>query len=303
MDTTTVTISVILIFALLVIIAFIRFRQRGGAEISGPFGTKLKIDGSNDPPGQKASITAKGITSREGGVLAEETLGRGIEAENVDAKQDILLSSSYSPQPVSKLPSIDEASISPILSAQGLAAGGNITIQQFVGNQIPPVEQIEFFLKHIGLENMRVNRFANAQFEAYAGVWKNLQALRLLGDDLWEKADSQNLLRFAEQWRKTLSLAREGEIFFDDLDRRALLDILKEFGEFRLGKHNLIQIRNDQEYEGGLNFEDYVRKRELNEQWVSEAIADQVRKNYRYKIRYEALLEKIRISFRKRLSH
>ncbi len=293
MDTTTAVIIVIAVFALIVVAAFWRYRQRGGAEINGPFGTKLKVQASNDPPIQKAGISAKGITSREGGVLAEETLGRGIEAENVDAKDDVLLSSSHSPQQTNRPPSTAEPSLGATLSAQVLSAGGNITIQQFVGGQVPLAEQLSFFIKHIGLENIRASNFASAQFEAYSNVWKNLQALRLAGDDLWEEASRENLLRFAEQLRKTLSVAREGEIFFDEKDRESLLEILHEFGGFRLGKLRLIEIRSRQE------FEHYAREGLVSERMVVR----QIEENYEYKVKYEGLVERIRISFKKRLSN
>jgi hypothetical protein len=293
MDTTTAVIIVIAIFALIIVAAFLRYRQRGGAEINGPFGTKLKVQASNDPPPQMAGISAKGITSREGGVLAEETLGRGIEAENVDAKGDVLLSSSLSSQQTDRPPQIAEPFPILTLSAQALNAGGNITIQQFVGGQIPLAEQLGFFIKHIGIENIRASNFANAQFEAYSNIWKNLQALRLLGDDLWEEANKEILVRFAEQLRKTLTVARDGEIFFEEEDRETLLQILREFGGFRLGKLRLIEIRSKQE------FEYYLEQGIINE----GRVARQIEENYEYKVKYEALLEKIRISFKKRLSN
>lgn len=296
MDATTAVIIVILIFALIIIIAFVRFGQRGGAEIKGPFGTRLKVQGSNDAQMQKAGISAKGITSREGGVLAEESLGRGIEAENVDARHDVLLSSNLPFQQIDMPPKSTE-SASVTLSAQSLTAGGNITIHQFVGGQMPLAEQIDFFLKHIGLENIRANRYANAQFEAYSNVWKSLQSLRLAGDDLWVKANMETFLKFAEQMRQTLTMAREGEIFFDERDRMDLLAILDEFGMFRVGKLRLIEIRSNHD------FEEFKRDLAVEEKRTLKRIVDQVKENYESKIKYETLLEKIRISFKKRLSN
>jgi hypothetical protein len=100
MDTTTAAVIVIALFALIGVAAFLRFRQRGSAEIQGPFGTRLKVNGSNDPPVQAPGIQAQGITSREGGVVVEDTTGHGVNIKEVDARSDVLLSSK-NPEPPS----------------------------------------------------------------------------------------------------------------------------------------------------------------------------------------------------------
>src|SRR5205085_4305377 len=122
------------------------------------------------------------------------------------------------------------------LGAYGLNAGGNITIQQFVGGQVSLAQQLDFFIKHIGLENIRASNFANSQFEAYCKVWKSLQALRVAGDDLWESATEDNIVIFAKCLRETYTTAGEGELFFEDRDRNDLIGILEAFGRYRLGK-------------------------------------------------------------------
>jgi len=95
MDTTTAAMIVIAIFAVIIAVAFLRYRKSGEAEIKGPFGTALKVKGSNQAAAKKMpGIKADGITSREGGVLAEDTTGDGIDIRNVDARDDVLLSSS-----------------------------------------------------------------------------------------------------------------------------------------------------------------------------------------------------------------
>ena len=95
MDATIATVIILAIFAVVIIVAFLRFRKSGNAEIKGPFGTALKIKGENNAPAKRTpGIKAEGITSREGGVMAEDTTGNGIDIKNVDAKDDVLLSSS-----------------------------------------------------------------------------------------------------------------------------------------------------------------------------------------------------------------
>jgi len=95
MNTTTAVVIVIAIFAVIIIAAFLRFGQSGNAEIKGPFGTALKIQGENSASTKRTpGLKAEGITSREGRVMAEDTTGDGIDIKNVNARDDVLLSSS-----------------------------------------------------------------------------------------------------------------------------------------------------------------------------------------------------------------
>lgn len=291
MDSGTMIVVVASIFAIIAVAGFFYYRQSGATEIKLPFAMSIKVSGSNAKSQSKSGISAKEINSREGGFLAEESTGQGIEIEKVDVKDDVLLSSSQSH--MNDSPQSGNLPFPNSLTAQALSAGGNITIQQFVGGQLPLAEQLEFFFRHIGLDVVQANRFKNAQFEAYANVWKSLQALRLAGDDLWEKADIKNLSRFADKLRKTITVVREGDLFFEEDDRKNLLESLNEFGRFRLGKRRLIEIRSIPE------FEEDVRRGYLPLAQVTE----QIEENYRYKVKYEKLLEKIRVSFKERLSN
>jgi len=276
MDTSTVTIIVVIIFALIAIFSFVVYQQRGEAEIK-ILGMSLKIKGSNEIPQPKPAISAKDVISREGGLLANDDTGLGIEVEKIDVKDDVLLSSSQSPRKDttqnSNIPHTQT------LAAQALTAGGNITIQQFTGGQLPIAEQLDFFFRNIGLDISQANKFKNAQFETYSNVWKSLQSLRLAGDDLWKKADLDNLEKFRDELYRTTSVVRDGEIFFEDVDRENLLRVLNAFDDYFFGKMGLL---------------DYSFHEEL--------ITQQVSRNKKFKVRYEELLENIRISFRKRLS-
>ena len=299
MDSGTMIIVVASIFAIVAVAGFFYYRQSGETEIKLPFGMSIKISGSNAKQPPNPGISAKEIKSREGGLLAEETTGRGIEVEKVDVKDDVLLSSS---RPLAKDQVQNRNSQFPnTLSAQALSAGGDITIQQFVGSQVSLAQQLEFFAGNIGLENIRASNFANSQFKAYSDVWKSLQALRLAGDDLWNQASVENFFVFTEQLRKTTTVVREGEIFFEDDDRERLTDILKQFGRYRMGKNRLINIRS----KGDL-FEEYPytdeHEKEYLDKLIKESIQEQVNRNRQIKIEYERLLDTIRISFKTRLS-
>ncbi len=54
----------------------------------------LKVESTSNSIDSRAGIDAKDLTSREGGLVADEKTRRGIIIEKVDVKDDILLSSS-----------------------------------------------------------------------------------------------------------------------------------------------------------------------------------------------------------------
>jgi hypothetical protein len=56
----------------------------------------LNVETTSHSSDSRAGIEAKDLTSREGGVIADERTGRGIAIEKVDANKDIHLSSSDS---------------------------------------------------------------------------------------------------------------------------------------------------------------------------------------------------------------
>lgn len=104
MDTTTGAVIVIALFALIAVVAFLRYSRRATADIQGSFGTNLKIQASNNQNPVTAAVKAKGVTSSEGGVTAEGTTGRGVDVENINAKQEVRLTSSSSESAHPKVP-------------------------------------------------------------------------------------------------------------------------------------------------------------------------------------------------------
>lgn len=180
------------------------------------------------------------------------------------------------------------------VNSRGITAK-DITIQQFVGNQVTLAQQLAFFSQQIGLTNPRQD-FAKSQFESYSDVWKSLQALRLAGDDLWAKATGDNLIQFAKQLRTTTRVTREGEIFFEPTDRQQLLDVLGAFEDFQIGKQRLVDFRSK------LDIERFSREGSLPRKHLEAFIADQIEANRRYMNSYEQILDKVRESFNKRLS-
>jgi hypothetical protein len=91
MDITTV--SVIIIFALIVVVGFYLYRQRGKIKVSGPFSTSLELEASNPEPPPPPGVRMEDITSHSGGITAEDSTGRGAEMRRAEAYGDIRASS------------------------------------------------------------------------------------------------------------------------------------------------------------------------------------------------------------------
>jgi hypothetical protein len=128
-------------------------------------------------------------------------------------------------------------------------------------------------------------QFAKVQAAIYDDLWKTLQALKRAGDVLWEKANQTNLKAFARQLRQTQTKVDEGAIYFDDQDFTQLKYLLDAFGRFEFGKIELTKIRANTPLMAS-----------------DESIANQIQQNRTHKEEYEAILDRIRITFRNRLS-
>lgn len=94
MDINIAAVIVVIIFAIVAIAAFLRFRGGGTASLKGPFGTQLDVGGSNHPPGPAGGISARDLKSRSGGITLDEGTGWGIEASKLEAEKDIRLKTS-----------------------------------------------------------------------------------------------------------------------------------------------------------------------------------------------------------------
>jgi hypothetical protein len=82
-------IVVVAILAVVVIASFMVFRQRSKVKITGPFNTGVDIDASNDPLTPTPGIKIGTALSHEGSTITEDQTGRGIDAQRLEAKQDV----------------------------------------------------------------------------------------------------------------------------------------------------------------------------------------------------------------------
>jgi hypothetical protein len=148
-------------------------------------------------------------------------------------------------------------------------------------------EQREF-ARLVGLQHYGNTRYADYQLKAYSSIWKELQDMKTFADDLWDRATEKRLYLFTLQQIKTEKMIAGNAIFFAEDDYRELQKILQVFGSFKIGKEKIIEIRSRAQF------------RKLYDVFESDLIA-QIEMNGQFKQQYDALLERIRISFRERL--
>ena len=179
-----------------------------------------------------------------------------------------------------------------IRTSDSVTIGGDVVgrdkIVVFVNGEMPAEAQFNSFLDQIGIQSNR-SRFAASQYETYVEAWRSLQALRLAGDDLWEEANVTHLATFAKQLDKTGQVVREGELFFEAEDRKDLLAVMNIFANYHFGKTRLIDMAGGNQPEGLFDSND----------WLRQTIAE----NYRHKTQYDAVLDRVRESFRERISN
>jgi hypothetical protein len=82
---------VVAIFAVVIIVVAIAFRQQIKAVIKGPGGTGLELDASN--PTLRPGVEVTDAKSRQGGLTAEDQTGRGTAVRQVEVETDIRASS------------------------------------------------------------------------------------------------------------------------------------------------------------------------------------------------------------------
>lgn len=91
-----------------------------------------------------------------------------------------------------------------------------------------------------------VNRYSEKQFHIYNDLWSSLCDLRIAGDQLWEEANRRNAQKFAEQLQNTKDMVQRRSLLIEDTHYEELGRLLREFGEFDLGKAKLLELRSNQ---------------------------------------------------------
>lgn len=99
MDTNVTLIVLVLILAAVAIAALLRYQRRGEAEVKGPFGTGVKVKGSNEAPPTRPGVNITDAKASQGGILAENEGEGGVNVQRVETQDDIIASNKPAPAP------------------------------------------------------------------------------------------------------------------------------------------------------------------------------------------------------------
>jgi hypothetical protein len=108
-------------------------------------------------------------------------------------------------------------------------------------------------------------RYSDKQFEHYNKLWLSLYNLKIFADDLWQKATPASLERFSRQLRNTKTEIEKASLFIEENHYEELNKTIKFFSEYQIGKSDLINYRQAN------NFEDYTIGRMIAENGEKKA--------------------------------
>ena len=146
-----------------------------------------------------------------------------------------------------------------ILASLGGAGGIILGFSNFFGRlfvkrceeKVKAKFQMEIDKYHNQLEIIKETtlRYSSKQFYLYCKLWSSLYDLKLLGDDLWEKANPIRLEKFSKQLKTTKSEIEKASLFIEEVHYKELVKILAHFSEYKIGKGRLIDYRKEHERE------------------------------------------------------
>lgn len=166
-----------------------------------------------------------------------------------------------------------------------LALGGVGVIAWAIINYFSKIvsdKHIAKFENDLGFQLDKRKRYSAEQFKSYQKLWTSLQNLKEKGDELWAIANDDNLYAFSEQLRLTKNKVEDFSIFIELETYNELKEIFLFFGDYKVGKENLIEIRN-----GDYLYEYHVE--------------DMIKNNLDKKEKYTMLLNDVRDEIRKQL--
>jgi hypothetical protein len=124
-------------------------------------------------------------------------------------------------------------------------------------------------------------RYSDKQFEHYSKLWSSLYDLKILADDLWQRAIPSRLEKFSKQLKITKTEIEKASLFIEDAHYEELLAILNNFADYQIGKSDLIDYRQG-------NAGDYQ-------------IAEMIQENGIKKQEYETLIKAVKVDLKKQI--
>jgi hypothetical protein len=125
-------------------------------------------------------------------------------------------------------------------------------------------------------------RYSDRQFEYYSTLWSNLFELKIIADNLWERAIPSRLEKFSKQLKITKVEIEKASLFIENSHYEELMEILENFSEYEIGKSNLIDYRQGNPGDN--------------------AIPQMILDNAMKKLQYDTLIQKIKTDLKKQIS-
>ena len=88
------------------------------------------------------------------------------------------------------------------------------------------------------------NRYNSKQFELYNELWSSLIDLKMSANDLWASATGKKLKDFSTKLFNAKVSIEKSSLLIEDTHYDELIKIIRKFEEFRIGKKELITMRN-----------------------------------------------------------
>lgn len=95
-----------------------------------------------------------------------------------------------------------------------------------------------------GLGTWKREYIGKKQIELYSDLWNSLYDLKLIADELWEKANKTNVNKFYKQLKITRSTVEKNFILLEDSHYSSLINTIDKFEQFNNGKYKLINSKN-----------------------------------------------------------
>jgi hypothetical protein len=102
----------------------------------------------------------------------------------------------------------------------------------------------------IGLEiekaKLKMSFYSEEQFKLYNELWVSLCQLKNKMEELWASANYENLMEFTQQLIDTSDKLEQKALLVEPAHYEKLRRILGQFGNYKLGKKTLIELRQEQ---------------------------------------------------------
>ena len=134
-----------------------------------------------------------------------------------------------------------------------------------------------------------ISKIRETQFTLYSELWVSLYDLRLAGDKLWQEATKTNLQNFEKQLQETELKINRSSLLIEENDIRDLRIITDKFLDFRVGKRELIRLR------------ELRQNKKLYQEVNLDMVHDSTVTNEGIKKQYDNLISKIEKSLRNQL--